>query len=159
MKFYSFFLVGLIFCLLSCKGSKETNSNQITNTYITDSVVTLVEAYEEEMKLEGTKWKLSQLKGKSIQNTTEKEFLIEFYTDGRFSAFMGCNSLGGNYEIKEGNKVAFSKVVSTMMACPNMDIENDFKSIIETIDNYTIFKNKLSLNKAKMAPLAVLIKI
>lgn len=159
MKFHSFFITLILFLVISCKGSKETNSNQITSPYITDSVVGIVDSYGEEMKLEGTKWKLSQLKGSSIQNNSDKDFIIEFHEDGRFSAFMGCNGLGGNYDLKEGNRISFSKVISTMMACPNMETENEFKSLIETVDNFRIFKNKLSLNKARMAPLAVFIKL
>lgn len=159
MKFYNLLLVILTIFVSSCKGSKETNSNQITSEIITDSVVSVVESYGDEIKLEGTKWKLTQLRGKSPENTSNKEFVIQFEADGRFSAFMGCNGMGGNYELKNGNRIAFSKVISTMMACPNMETENEFKSIIETIDNFTISNNKLSLNKARMAPLAVFEKM
>lgn len=159
MKFFSVFVTVFALSVIGCKGSKETNANQINSPYITDSVVSVVESYDKEMKLEGTKWELVQLNGKTIQSSPEKELVIEFQTDGRFSAFMGCNGLGGSYEVKEGNRINFSKVISTMMACPNMETENEFKQLVESIDNYTIFKNKLSLNKAKMVPIAVLIKI
>lgn len=158
MKYFSFLFVIVSLNLIACKGSKETNSNQITSEVFTDSVIAAVESYDKEMKLEGTKWKLLQLRGKQVQNTSERELLIEFHEDGRFSANMGCNGIGGNYHIKEGNRITFSQVISTMMACPNMENEEIFKSIIETIDNYTISNNKLSLNKARMAPLAVFIK-
>lgn len=159
MKYFSFLFVIVSLNLIACKGSKETNSNQITSEVFTDSVVSVVESYGDEIKLEGTKWKLTQLRGKSPEKTSNKEFVIQFEADGRFSAFMGCNGLGGNYELKNGNRIVFSKVISTMMACPNMETENQFKSIIETIDNFTISKDKLSLNKARMAPLAVFEKM
>lgn len=42
-----------------------------------------------------------------------------------------------------------------MMACVDMATEQEFKKILEIVDNYTINDKKLSLNKARMAPLAI----
>ena len=158
MKYFKFLFVVIFFTIMGCKGGKESNSNKITSEVFTDSVISSIESYDNEIKLEGTKWELLQLSGKQVQNTSEKEMIIEFHLDGRFSANMGCNGIGGIYHIKEGNRISFSQVISTMMACPNMENEEVFKAIIETIDNYAISNNKLSLNKARMAPLAVFIK-
>ena len=60
----------------------------------------------------------------------------------------------GSYELKEGNLITFKQVASTQMACNDMNIENQFKEILERTDNYSILGDKLSLNKARMAPLA-----
>lgn len=159
MKYFSFLFVVFTIILIACKGSKSAEANKITSEVFTDSVISTVESYDKEMKLEGTRWKLIQLQGKIVENTSDKTMSIEFHEDGRFSANMGCNGIGGNYHIKEGNRIVFSQVISTMMACPNMENEEVFKSIIETIDNYTLINSKLTLNKAKMAPLAVFKKI
>ena len=41
-----------------------------------------------------------------------------------------------------------------MMACDNMADEATLAKVLEMVDNYTISGNTLSLNKARMAPLA-----
>ncbi len=60
----------------------------------------------------------------------------------------------GSCELKEGNRVTFSKMGSTMMACPNMATGNELFKVPETIDNSTTDGNSLQLNKARMAPLS-----
>lgn len=43
----------------------------------------------------------------------------------------------------------------TMMACPDMRIERMFLEVLQVADNYSLSGDgQLSLNKARMAPLA-----
>ena len=42
----------------------------------------------------------------------------------------------------------------TMRACPEMESEQTFMSVLQQADNYTIADGILSLNRARMAPLA-----
>ena len=62
---------------------------------------------------------------------------------------------GYDYYVFETN----GNVASTMMACPD-NIEDEFKKILYTTDNLSTDGQTLSLNKARMAPLArfVLVK-
>jgi heat shock protein HslJ len=63
--------------------------------------------------------------------------------------------MGGHYELKEGNRIRFYNVITTKMACLNsMDLENRFLQVINIADNYNLNGNTLTLNKARMAPLA-----
>jgi heat shock protein HslJ len=41
-----------------------------------------------------------------------------FSADGQVSGNLGCNSLSGNYQVKDG-KLVFSPLASTLMACPD----------------------------------------
>ena len=66
----------------------------------------------------------------------------------------GCNTFNGSYELKEGNRISFSKIASTLMACENMEAEQEFFKVLETADKFNLVGNTLTLNKAKMAPLA-----
>jgi heat shock protein HslJ len=68
--------------------------------------------------------------------------------------FAGCNRIFGKYELTEGNHVSFSGVASTLMACPEMEMEEKVKKALEMVDNYSINGNQLMLAKARMAPLA-----
>jgi heat shock protein HslJ len=40
-----------------------------------------------------------------------------------------------------------------MMACPDMSVEDAFMKAMQEVDNYSLADGKLSLNKARMAPL------
>ena len=107
--------------------------------------------------LTGKKWKLVEMNGKPVQNNSEdgREYFILLDNDeNRIHGYAGCNSFFGNYELTEGNRVTFSKMASTMMACPDMNTEQELFTILETVDNYTLSANTLHLNKARMAPLA-----
>ena len=109
------------------------------------------------VEIKNSKWRLVKLNGKTIEKNKDnkKEFGITFSTDGRFSAFAGCNNMAGSYEIKEEvSRIKFSKVIATMMACDDMITEQEFAKVIEMVDNYNYDGKTLKLNKARMASLA-----
>ncbi|KYP14267.1 copper resistance protein NlpE N-terminal domain-containing protein [Flavihumibacter sp. CACIAM 22H1] len=102
-------------------------------------------------------WKLVELNGQpvSLPAGSQKEPHMILHTAGnRITAQGGCNSFMGSFELKEGNRIRFSKMAGTLMACPDMDIEARFTKVLEMADNYNLDGDKLVLNKARMAPLA-----
>ena len=107
-------------------------------------------------ELKDSKWKLIKLYGKDVENSNHEKLMgISFNPDGRISAFAGCNTMGGNYEVDETiNKIKFSKVISTMMACRDMSTEKELGKVLEITDNYNFDGKTLKLNKSKMATLA-----
>tara|TARA_R110002049_G_scaffold285400_1_gene466276 strand:+ start:22899 stop:23684 length:786 start_codon:yes stop_codon:yes gene_type:complete len=100
-----------------------------------------------------TKWKLIKLMGKDIDD--EKSFISFSTEDNRVFGNNSCNNFSASYKMEEGNRITLSKFVSTMMACPDMETEKQFTDILEKADNYALNGNTMTLNKAKMAPLAV----
>ncbi len=110
------------------------------------------------ISLAGTEWRLIELMGSPIPATmtTMNEVTLQFTKDGnRVSGFSGCNTYGGGYTTPEPTKISFSQMLSTMKACPsNMDLESAYLKMLREVDNYAIKGNVLSLNKAKMAPMA-----
>ncbi|MBK8944799.1 MAG: copper resistance protein NlpE N-terminal domain-containing protein [Ignavibacteriae bacterium] len=102
-------------------------------------------------------WKLIELYGKKIsfgENQKREAHIILKNDDNRVIGNSGCNSISGSYELLEGNRIKVSKVISTMMACENLKTETLFLQVLDKVDNYTIANDTLSLNKARMAPLA-----
>ena len=106
--------------------------------------------------LTSTKWKLIELNGKPVADKINgKEPFLEFLEAGRrYSASGGCNGLGGEFAQQGNGKIKFSQGMSTMMACENMEVETQLKQALIAADNYSINGDTLSLNKARMAPLA-----
>jgi heat shock protein HslJ len=107
--------------------------------------------------LENKKWVLTELMGKKItfEDENRQAFLMFDSASGRVGGSDSCNRLTGSYEILEGNRLSFGRgMASTMMACPDMEIADRFNEVLNTVDNYTVADGVLSLNKARMAPLA-----
>ncbi|AZB35461.1 META domain-containing protein [Chryseobacterium bernardetii] len=105
----------------------------------------------------GKKWKLTELNGKPIELKNPKNNpYFKLNMEGmRYEGHAGCNGLGGTFEIKQDvMRIKFNQGMSTMMACEDLDIENQFTKAILAADNYSVNGNTLTLNKARMAPLA-----
>ena len=102
------------------------------------------------------KWKLVELAGKPVADkVNDKEpFILLQKKDSRYSASGGCNGMGGTFTLQDNGRIKFSQGMSTMMACENMEIENGLREALTAADNYSLNGDDLSLNKARMAPLA-----
>lgn len=108
--------------------------------------------------LEGPRWNLVELMGKPVpeaDNPARAAHIVFDAAEKRAAGSAGCNRFFASYELDEANgRLRFSKAGSTMMACPDMSVEDAFHQALEQVDNYTIGEDgRLSLNKAKMAPL------
>ena len=139
----------------------DMSGNKITGALAENYVLTKQAGIMDSEKksnatLAETYWKLTELMGKPVTTPAgEREIhIILKIQDNRIQGFAGCNSIMGSYELKDGNFIRFRDVASTKMACDDMTIENQFKEILERADNYSILGDNLSLNKARMAPLA-----
>ncbi len=130
--------------LFGCSSSQKTQQNTLS----TDMNTSLMETY----------WKLTELMGQPVITTEimNKEMHIIIKKEGNtITGHGGCNSFRGTYTVKEGtDRVSFSQMASTLMACVNMKKETIFLDVLQKADNYAIKGNVLSLNKARMSPLA-----
>lgn len=109
--------------------------------------------------IEGTYWKLTELMGKPVDAASApngREMHLKLVADStRVTGWGGCNIFGGTYTLQaDVSRIRFSKLFSTMMACDRLDLEKQFMDAIERADNYSVADGKLSLNRARMAPLA-----
>lgn len=108
-------------------------------------------------KIERKYWKLIELKGQPVtgkQGNQKEAYLFLDPSNNSFSGNGSCNIYNGTYSISEGNRINFSQTISSMMACTGNQYESEYFKTLEMIDNFTIYNDTLSLNKAKMAPLA-----
>lgn len=122
------------------------------------SASTTKQSAMENSDITGIRWRLIELNGKPVPakiNDKEPFILLQDSTN-RYSASAGCNVLGGTFTLQGNGRIKFSEGISTMMACPDMEEETAFKEVLKMADNYTVSGggDTLSLNKARMAPLA-----
>jgi len=114
-------------------------------------------AKNKETVLVGTKWLLVELHGQAVvKNKESKEApYLQMSVDGRVAAYAGCNRILGGYELKDGFRIHFKGMASTMMACMDMKTEQVLNEVFKIADNYSLKGKKMTLNKGRMAPLAV----
>jgi len=131
---------------LDMQGNKITG--EVADRYIlTKSNYAILEKY----------WKLVELNGKPVEvdSTFNKEpFIIFKESNNRMSGNGGCNNISGSFQIEGLNRITFSKIISTRMSCPRMDLEGEFLEVLQKADNFIITGDMLVMNKARMAPLA-----
>src|SRR4030095_13252709 len=83
------------------------------------------------------------------QQKAELEILsnvhFELKADSTFTGKGGCNNLRGKFSVK-GSSIKFAAIISTKMACDNLDKENAFLNLLENrISEYTFLGNELLL--------------
>lgn len=109
-------------------------------------------------RIEDRHWTLVELHGRTIEVDKQgrKAFIVLRAEDSRAHGNAACNMFNGVYAIKTGQRIEFSRnMAMTMMACPDMQIEQQFIEVLQTVDNYSLGDNgTLTLNRARMAPLA-----
>jgi copper homeostasis protein (lipoprotein) len=108
-------------------------------------------------RLENRRWQLTELNGQPVQPVQGREgaFLELDGAQSRVTGNASCNRFFGTYELTVGNRLRFApNLASTMMACPELERERAFLEVLGRVDNYAIADGVLSLNRARMAPLA-----
>ena len=86
-------------------------------------------------KLEGM-WSITEIKGESIAGKTENQPFLEFNVkENRVHGNAGCNIINGSFTREEGKNTSlrFSRMMSTMMACPDLDVERRVLESLETV--------------------------
>ncbi|SHG28952.1 META domain-containing protein [Flavobacterium johnsoniae] len=93
-------------------------------------------------------WVLEELNGYKVFATDfQKEMpRIEINsTENRFSGYGGCNAISGSI-FYEKDLLRFSKVISTLMACPQGNKEGEFTKALQSTTTYSIGNNQLTLS-------------
>ncbi|MBN1769032.1 MAG: META domain-containing protein [Prolixibacteraceae bacterium] len=127
----SFFFVLFIIVLAGCSVSKKTSleSGNKTSTNVLTEI----------------KFSLILFDGKEIDSG--RVYFTLSSAENRFFGRGFCNSFNGQYFLKGSDTIKFNNMVSTKMACPELDAENEFFSMLKQIDSYR-FEGKTLLLKS-----------
>lgn len=92
-------------------------------------------------------WKLTEINGAAIpEGKLTADAFMTFRTQGsRVNGNSGCNNFFGGYEVN-GNELKFSQLGSTMMMCPDMEVENQMKTVFEKTNRFAIDGETLTLS-------------
>ena len=134
---------------------ENTTSEKLNNRMVVKTVIKEVDPAEGKFTLAKTKWKLIELNGKKVRQKGNKAYFIKLNSnDGKFNGYVGCNTFSGNYVMPSPRALAFTNIVSTRMACSNMELETQVLTMLESVDNYRIKSDILYLRKTKMTTVA-----
>ena len=112
--------------LLGCNASEPTPATTLTKVA---------------KSLEGTNWRLVSF-GLTRMAVPPKASIS--FKEGHYSGNGGCNGVGGNY-VLEGDTLTLSAGFSTMMACPELDLEHKYMKYLGSVTRYTIEGDLLNL--------------
>ncbi|MDN3669175.1 copper resistance protein NlpE N-terminal domain-containing protein [Echinicola jeungdonensis] len=70
-------------------------------------------------------WTLESINWENLVEKSKVPYLEFELQNSRFNGFGGCNRINGDIFL-EGNSIAFGKIISTKMACPNLEKEHVF---------------------------------
>lgn len=100
-------------------------------------------------------WRLIELDGQAVDTTKlNRPAQLTFEAaDQRVFGSAGCNSMTGKYTLEAPNKLTFSPMAATKMACPDMSLESKFHEIIAKVNTWSVTEGFLVLSQDNM-PLA-----
>ncbi|MDR2858181.1 MAG: META domain-containing protein [Novosphingobium sp.] len=103
----------------------------------------------------GRYWRLVELNGQPLPQLHRQPWLM-LGPDGQASGFGGCNRFTGAVTLDEtASRIGFSRIATTSMACiAGMEEEAALHEVLRNTDNYSLSGDRLTLNRARMAPLA-----
>lgn len=97
--------------------------------------------------LEGVLWQLTELGGAPVPAPPEGQRRPYFVLskDGKVQGFGGCNSFSGTYKAGQDSHFDLSSLISTMLACPEIETEGKLLQALEVCDRYQTVGNSLFL--------------
>lgn len=135
--------------LISCSNSRKSAND---NTYLFST--SEEDVAQHKMILNSGEWKLIEVNGQPVDSVNGQIPFIKFDESDRISGTAGCNRFSSDFKLEKGNRIRFSSVLSTKMACIDMSVEDRLFPILAEADNYNLNEYEFVLYKAKMAPLA-----
>lgn len=153
MKSIAFLLLSSLLFMFGCQSGQ--NPGDQSQDFAADSSA--------QRDLAESDWILHTLEGHKVANdknfTDEKIHFTLSTQDSSVSGYTGCNRFHGSFTFEKGQRIRFSKMASTKMACPDNEIsESELLQVFELADNYSLYGDTLMLNVGRRAPLAVFVK-
>ncbi len=127
MKKYLAFFAALAFAT-SCSTPKPVATNNEEDLYKT--------------------WRLVEVQGQTV-DTTKLQRPAEFTfnkMEQRISGSAGCNNIFGKFTVS-ADKLTFSPLAATKMACADMSVESKFLQIVDKVNNWKVTEGFLVLNQ------------
>lgn len=128
--------------------SLDGDGNRITGE-LADMFILKKKDYDQ--KITEKYWKLVTLNGKEIAvkdaQSKEAHFILK-ENSNTVNGSTGCNGMRGNYTLEGLDKIQFSQMLSTRMACMNVPYEGEYLQVFEKADHFSLSGDTLALRSA-----------
>ncbi|WP_294634159.1 META domain-containing protein [uncultured Bacteroides sp.] len=108
------------------------------------------------------KWMIVEAGGQAIPEGMEKQPFIEFnLNEKRIHGNAGCNLINGDFvaDSEKPSEISFSQLITTMMACPNMEVESRVLKALDDVQSFGQLEGRgIGLYDADNVLVMVLIK-
>ena len=94
------------------------------------------------------RWTVIEMRGVPVQlsGTNRDAYIVFTPGEKRFGGNGGCNHISGNYTIDKKN-IRFGEVISTKMACADINFETTFLSTLDKVNHFEQKDNTTMLLK------------
>lgn len=91
-------------------------------------------------------WALKTIQNEPLPDNLMKAPVLEIYVEEkRVSGNDGCNSVSGGIKVLTEKEMQFGQLISTKMACPNMEFSSKFNGLLLQTRQYKLEKMFLVL--------------
>jgi copper homeostasis protein (lipoprotein) len=94
--------------------------------------------------LEDSRWRLTRVGSTTVEATPNEPWMVLDSRQKRMTGSGGCNRISGDYDSGDGT-LRFGRTVSTMMACPSLEIETEFLGALDATRRYRVTGRVLEL--------------
>ena len=129
--------------LAQVKGYKKAGKDKLYLCNASNRPVITLEKKEADVKLSvlNGEWKVKEVNGEAIPSGMEKQPFITFdVKEKMIHGNAGCNMINGGFETNTNNakSISFVRVVSTMMACPDMETEGKILKAMNEVKSFDV---------------------
>lgn len=85
------------------------------------------------------KWMITEVAGEAVREGMERPPFLEFnIAEKRVHGNAGCNGINGgiNTDVQKPNSLSFGQMISTMMACPEMELEGRILKAVNAVQTF-----------------------
>lgn len=107
----------------------------------------------------GGEWIVSAIGNEQVGKMEKTPYLAFDFAEKRVHGNAGCNIINGSFSQEEGNanSLKFSQMISTMMACPDMDTERKILDALNKVSSFALNEDDtVSLLDAEGTPVLTL---
>ena len=127
--------------LAQVKGYKKAGKDKMFLCNESNRPVVVLEKKEADVKLSvlNGEWKIKEVNGEAIPSGMEKQPFIAFDAKKKtLHGNAGCNLINGGFETSTTNakSISFPGVASTMMACPDMEVEGKILKAMNEVKSF-----------------------
>lgn len=149
----TFFALALVVSMASCGNSTAKKDSQETSMAAqpTTEAIKMQEATMSSDSainyIKNNNWKLVSLNGTTndAYSAEVESFTLQFLPENKLAGTGACNRFNGEYNIAPNNELKITMGGSTRMACPNLNLEQDYFTALSNVTNYNVAVDTLTL--------------